>query len=86
MSNSEAYKQQPRTPVPNPKGGKPLQNFASKMDIADMEQIEYWIKNKSDVVECINILVKSRGITKPTAYRWYEKVALMVGKSVIDNA
>ena len=81
MSNTGSYKQQPRTPAPNPKGGKPLQNFASKMNADDIALIKTWIDQKYDIIFCINWLVKHRDITKSTAYRWYEKVALMVGKS-----
>lgn len=86
MNKNEAYKQQPRVAAPNPKGGKPLQNFATKMTDADIQQITRWIEAKTDIIHVINTLVRTRGITKPTAYRWYENVASMVGKAGIDNA
>jgi len=82
MNRKESTKLQPRVLAPNPSGsGRPVHQFASKMNQEDIDIIQGWIETKEDIIYCIDTLVKYRGITKPTAYRWYEKVALMIGKS-----
>lgn len=80
MSRKEMAEQQPRQPAPNPKGaGRPVQQFATKMTDEDINQIVKWIVNKANVVDCIYTLVETRGISDATAYRWYERVALLIG-------